>query len=119
MSKTRINEINKQIEKLEAEKKELEAIEQLPVIEQKVKDYLERTYSGRKLLEKHSLDEVGMWKVRGEDPNCDLGGTHIQPDLGIFEGTLKQALEYGVMHHNFYTWGGGGDFEKITLIKST
>jgi hypothetical protein len=117
MSNPRIKQIDNEIAKLQAEKEKLEAIDRLPEIERKVKDYLDRTYSGNRLLEKHSLNERGFWKVKGEDPNCDLGGYHHQPDLGIIEGTLKEALEYGVMHKDFYSWGGGGDFEKINIIK--
>ena len=117
MSNPRIQQIDREIAKLQAEKEKLEAIDRLPETQRKVKRYLEVTYSGKKLLQKHSLDEKGFWQVRGEDPNCDLGGYHHQPDLGIIEGTLKEALEYGVMHPNFYTWGGGGDFEKINIIK--
>ena len=117
MSQQRIKDIDKEIAKLQAEKEKLEAIERLPEIERKVKDYLDRTYSGRKLLEHHSLDEKGLWKVKGEDPNCDMGGSHHQPDLGIVDGTLKEALEYAIQHPSFYTWGGGGDFEKINIIK--
>ena len=118
MSQQRIKEIDKEIAKLQAEKEKLEAIERMPEVERKVKDYLDRTYSGRKLLEHHSLDEKGFWQIKGEDPNCDLGGSHHQPDLGVFEGTLKEALEYGVMLPNFYTWGGGGDFQKINVVKA-
>jgi hypothetical protein len=117
MSQSRITEIDKQIEKLQAEKEKLEAIEKLPEIEQKVKDYLERTYNGKRLLELHSLDEKGPWKITGEDPNCDMGGSHHTPYLGIFDGTLKEAIEYGVMQPRFYAWGGGGDFEKIQIMK--
>lgn len=115
----RIKDIDKEIAKLQAEKEKLEAIEKLPMVEQKVNDYLERTYSGKKLLENHSLSESGMWQIKGEDPNCDLGGTHYQPDLGVFEGTLKEALKYAVTHPKFYTWGGGGNLSKINVIKPT
>ena len=118
MSQQRIKEIEKEIAKLQAEKEKLEAIERMPEVQRKVKDYLDRTYSGTQLLKHHSLDEKGFWKIKGEDPNCDLGGYHHQPDLGTFEGTLQEALEYGVMHPSFYTWGGGGNFEKVIIIKA-
>jgi hypothetical protein len=116
MTKERIKQIDKEIEKLQAEKERLEAIERLPELERKINDYLDRTYSGKKLLEKHSLDEVGVWKVVGEDPNCDMGGYHHQPELGIIQGTLQQALEFGLNHPDFYHWGGGGDFKKLNII---
>ena len=44
---------------------------------QKKQDFLNR-YSGKKLLDKHSLDEYGIWEVRGESPNCDFSGSHYQ-----------------------------------------
>lgn len=117
MSQQRIKNIDIEIAKLQAEKEKLEVIERLPEVERKVKDYLDRTYSGKRLLEHHSLDEKGLWKVKGEDPNCDMGGYHHQPELGIVDGTLKEALEYAIQHPSFYTWGGGGDFEKVNIIK--
>jgi hypothetical protein len=117
MSQSRIEEIDKQIAKLQGEKEKLVEVMKLPETERRVQDYLDRTYAGKRLLEKHSLDEKGLWKVKGEDPNCDMGGSHHQPDLGIIDGTLKEALVYAVNHPKFYSWGGGGDFEKVTIIK--
>lgn len=67
------------------------------------------TYSGKKLLEKYSLDQEGLWQILGEDPNCDFGGHHYQPDLGIVEGKLRDVIDYAVDLPNFWTWGGGGD----------
>ena len=49
-----------------------------------------RTFRGQRLLEKHQLNEYGTWEVRGEDPNCDMGGYHHEPLLGYFEGTLEE-----------------------------
>lgn len=118
MSQQRIKDIDNQIAKLQAEKEKLEKIEKIPEVERKINDYLKRTYSGKRLLERHSLEEKGLWKVKGEDPNCDMGGFHHQPELGIIEGTIKEALEYAIQHQNFYTWGGGGDIEKVNIIKS-
>lgn len=113
----RIQEIDSIIKNLEAERERLVAIEQLPDIQQRVNDYLNTTYSGKMLLNSHTLDEKGLWKIKGEDPNCDMGGHHHQPEIGIIEGTLQEALEYGVTHPNFYSWGGGGSFEKVSIIK--
>lgn len=67
-----------------------------------------RTYYGKKLLEEYSLDHHGVWEVRGEDPNCDLGGHHHNPFLGHFEGTLQEVIEHAVELRSFWTWGGGG-----------
>jgi hypothetical protein len=77
------------------------------------KHFTETCYSGRKLLENHSLKQHGIWKIQGEDPNCDMGGSHYQPELGIVEGKLEDVIRYAVELPNFWTWGGGGD---ITLI---
>jgi hypothetical protein len=77
------------------------------------RQYTEVSYAGRQLLQKHSLDEVGIWKIKGEDPNCDLGGHHYQPELGIVEGTLRDVIMYGVSLPSFWQWGAGGDFELV------
>jgi hypothetical protein len=79
---------------------------------EKFNDYI-KTYSGRELLKKHSLDETGIWKIRGEDPNCELGGYHHRPDLGIVSGTLRDVIMYGVNLDKFWQWGAGGNFELI------
>lgn len=77
------------------------------------RQYTEVTYAGRKLLEKYSLDTVGVWRIKGEDPNCDFGGYHYQPELGIVSGKLRDVIMYGVNLPNFWNWGAGGDFELI------
>lgn len=75
------------------------------------------TYSGRELLKKHNLNEYGIWQVKGEDPNCDFGGHHYQPDLGIYEGTLRDVIEIAVQLSGFWTGGAGGDIIKKNLEK--
>lgn len=77
-------------------------------------DNFKRTYSYRSLLEKHSLDEEGMWEIRGEDENCDLGGAHYMPRLGIVEGKLQDVINYAVALPRFWTWGAGGEITKIS-----
>lgn len=72
------------------------------------------TYSGKELLKKHTLGEVGTWRIFGEDSNCDLGGSHHEPDLGYVKGTLKKVIEYAVELPNFWQWGGGGRIEKTS-----
>lgn len=79
----------------------------------RLKQYTETSYSGRKLLEAHDLNETGVWRIFGEDPNCDLGGHHHEPDLGLFEGKLDDVIKYAVELPNFWTWGGGGRIVKI------
>lgn len=76
--------------------------------------YLE-TYGGKELLKKHSLEETGFWRILGEDPNCDWGGSHYNPDLGTVEGRLGDVIEYGVRLPNFWAWGGGGEFKKVIM----
>lgn len=80
------------------------------------KQYIEVSYSGRKLLEQHSLNEEGLWKIYGEDPNCDWGGSHHEPELGIVEGKLKDVIEYAIELPNFWTWGGGGRIVSVGTI---
>jgi hypothetical protein len=78
-------------------------------------DYMSR-YAGKSLLEKHSLDEEGIWEVRGEDPNCDLGGYHHEPSLGFYTGKLKDVVMMGVELPRFWVWGAGGSFKLIKLL---
>jgi hypothetical protein len=73
-------------------------------------DYLS-TYNGNKLKSQHSLDEYGIWEVYGEDPNCDLGGHHHNPFLGVFEGTLEEVLYEAVELSGFWQWGYGGEIK--------
>ena len=64
-------------------------------------------------------DTYGIWKVYGEDSNCDMGGHHHEPFLGKVKGSLKQAIQWAVKHPRFFTWGGGGRIEaskKETII---
>jgi len=72
-------------------------------------------WSGTQLLKKHTLDEVGVWEVRGEDPNCDFGGSHYNPLIGHFEGQLDDVIRRVVDHPQFWTWGSGGCITKITI----
>ena len=74
-----------------------------------------KSYSYDKLLKSHTLAEKGIWHILGEDSNCDFGGSHYQPSLMYVEGTLKDALEVAELIPRFYTWGGGGDIQKISI----
>jgi len=76
-----------------------------------------KTYSAKMLLEKHSLEETNTWEVRGEDPNCDFGGPHHQPLLGIFEGVLYDVIEHAVELPGFWQWGAGGDIKARRVTK--
>lgn len=74
-----------------------------------------KTYSGQNLLKEYSLYVSGIWQIYGEDPNCDMGGAHFTPLLDTVEGTLEEAIEYGVSLPRFWQWGSGGRFELITV----
>lgn len=76
-----------------------------------------QTYAGRELLKRHSLQDMGTWEVLGEDPNCDFGGHHYQPNLGIYEGTLKDVLELATEMKSFWTWGAGGTIRAVSVQK--
>ena len=83
--------------------------------------YTSNSYEGTKLLQKHSLEQYGVWEVYGEDPNCDLGGSHYQPNLGKVECTLEKAIHWAVEQPGFWQWGGGGsirrsDFENVIKL---
>jgi hypothetical protein len=71
------------------------------------------TWSYKDLLEKHSLQEVGVWLVLGEDSNADLGGHPYEPELGMFEGKLEDIVAYAVELPHFWQWGAGGSINKI------
>lgn len=70
------------------------------------------TYSCKRLLEHHALDEYGKWEVFGEDPNCDFGGPHVQPYLGLLEGSLPDVIAEAVEMPGFWRWGFGGEIKK-------
>ena len=76
-------------------------------------DKYKGSYSYRALVQKHKLTETGTWKVRGEDENCDFGGSHYMPELGMFEGKLEDIVAYAVTIPRFWTWGSGGSIEKV------
>ncbi len=82
------------------------------------KQFTEVSYSGRKLLEKHSLSEHGVWQIFGEDPNCDWGGYHHEPELGFAEGTLEEVIRYAVELPRFWQWGAGGRIVKQSPPKA-
>ena len=59
-----------------------------------------------------------VYSVYGEDPNCDMGGSHISPFLGNVEGTFQEVLEYAANNMNsFYAWGGGGHITPYKELK--
>jgi hypothetical protein len=74
-------------------------------------------YSAKGLLEEYSLSQHGLWQIFGEDPNCDLGGSHVTPLLETVEGKLGDVISYAVELPRFWQWGGGGRIEAIHAKK--
>ncbi|MFC1723963.1 hypothetical protein ACFL0V_07545, partial [Nanoarchaeota archaeon] len=48
--------------------------------------------------EKINPEEEGIWDVYGEDPNCDMGGSHVMPHLGRYAGKFGDVLAIAVQH---------------------
>ena len=61
------------------------------------------------------LNKVGIFRVKGEDPNPDFGGSHHQPELGIFRGKFEDVASYAVEISGFWQWGSGGIIEEIVI----
>ena len=61
-----------------------------------------------KLLRDHPASAQGTWQILGEDPNCDLGGPHHQPELATVTGTYENVVDYALTLKGFFSWGGGG-----------
>ena len=112
----RLKQINDQIEQLEAEKKRIIAAKTSTYGNPKIDQFL-KNYSGKQLLKVHKLEDVRVWDIYGEDPNCDMGGSHHQPYLATVEGSLIKAIEYAVGLTDFYQWGAGGDLKVAKQTK--
>lgn len=65
----------------------------------------------RQPYDKYPPDLYGVWEVRGEDPNCDFGGHHHNPFIGIYQGTYIEVVREVIDHKNFFTWGWGGNIK--------
>ncbi len=111
-----ISKIDIQISILERKKEKLKKMKKSSENDVNYDKYL-NSYSGRRLLEKHSLDEYGSWIVKGEDANCDLGGAHHMPHIGTVEGKLINVIKWAVSQNNFWTWGAGGEITKSVYTK--
>ena len=57
----------------------------------------------------------GIWRICGEDSNCDMGGSHIEPYLETVSGTLQDAIDYAVELPRFWGWGAGGSIEMVEV----
>lgn len=108
----RIKEIDAEITKLNAEKLRLKKEANLKYQDNDIEKF-STSYLGGQLLKKYSLDTEGVWEIKGEDPNCDLGGPHKNPSLGFFEGKLEDVIKTAVNMKGWYTWGSGGFITKI------
>jgi hypothetical protein len=67
-----------------------------------------------RLLKDHSPSEFGTWRILGEDPNCDLGGAHHEPELETVTGTYANVVEYAMTLGSFFQWGAGGRIKKVS-----
>jgi hypothetical protein len=100
-----------------ADQKEKERIARLPEnVKKREQERFEANYKSalQKALEQNkdvTPETVGTWKITGEDPNCDMGGYHHEPSLGLFEGKLKDVVAHAVNLTGFYSWGGGGSIK--------
>ena len=73
-------------------------------------------YNGKQLLEKHSLDEEGLWKIEGEINPIDIATPNSRaPDIGILQGTLENVIKKAVHLEKFWGWGNGGNVIKIEV----
>jgi len=79
--------------------------------DQRVQNFLD--HSG--ILNTHSIDEHGVWMVRGEDPNCDYSGMHHNPYLFTARGRLVDVIKAAVKDKCFFTWGSGGEITKLEI----
>lgn len=71
----------------------------------------------KRLLNGAKPDEEGTWIILGEDPNCDMGGPHVQPKLGVVQGRYIDVVDYALGLSGFFTWGAGGDIERVKVTK--
>jgi hypothetical protein len=76
-----------------------------------------RSYNAQVTLKKYRLDDEGTWNIYGEDPNCDMGGSHHEPFLETVEGPLSDVIDYAVNLKGFWQWGAGGRIEPAPAIR--
>lgn len=99
---------------------EHEAIQYEAKLDDRAKKYFEKyltSWDYTEGLKKMPLNTQGIWEVRGEDHNCDLGGHHHNPLIGHVEGTLEQAILFGCASPKWSAWGRGGQIRKLEIKK--
>lgn len=66
----------------------------------------------------YPMDEVGYYKVDGEDPNADSwSGPHFNPFVGIYHGTFRNVLSAALSNPEFVSWGYGGKITKVNITE--
>lgn len=83
-----------------------------------IKD-IENLYFYKELIKKYKQTDTGVWRIRGEDSNCDFGGYHHMPELAIVEGRLIDVINAAINMPGFWTWGGGGDITPVKIDSIT
>lgn len=81
---------------------------------QKVADFLNRNDSMNDLV-LIEPSKQGVWRICGEDPNCDFGGYHSQPYLETVSGKLLDVVKYAVELPRFWSWGAGGSITEVII----
>lgn len=74
------------------------------------------TYRGKRLLEQHSSDEYGVWKVVSETDDPGPGGGR-GTDMGLVEGRFEDVLRWATAQNGFWSWGSGGEIRKVDIKK--
>jgi hypothetical protein len=69
----------------------------------------------QRLIALHGANDEGLWAIHGEDPNVDLGGSHIEPHIETVEGKYGDVVDYALSLPGFFNWGHGGSVRKIEV----
>ena len=68
-------------------------------------------------------DKVGIFRVKGEVTAISeyggYGGSHYQPELGIYRGKFDDVAAYAVELSGFFRGGSGGSIEEIKIKEIT
>lgn len=88
-------------------------------LDKEAKDAMMKYYHGFDAKNNHAnrlVSEMGVWEIRGEDPNPDFGGHHSNPYIATVSGSFARAVEFAVRQKGWFTWGAGGTIRKIEII---